>query len=617
AQGYSRLRERAGGSGEISFHDGFFLGLGLALDVFPGVTVLLYRAGRGDRRFGLGPALSQELTEQVYNNPELRRRVMERSDQGIVPLLPEEEAKFRRQAESDLRGIETMLERAEKLPAFDQVMGPVSHRPQVLEESWTLSPPAPGRSLKPFRALARNTPENRRRIAELSVGQLHQSYQKGDLSPQDVLRMILEHPLAFEGSVFSRDLRRGRLHRGLQRLAAASEARFQSGRVRPLEGVFVAVKDLFPGLDGMMRLGSKTALVQGVEPSPVVGGLVELGAIPIPMGMTAAANGGSGLNSGFGYIPHPRRPGFDPAGSSSATAYAIGLPDLPIALGIGTDTGGSVSAPAGAVGLFGFVPPAGLISTENMIPFATFLDRVGVLALHPADGLMMARLLSRLAPGDPHMRFQNPASLYQAYAERPRLAFLASLAAQASPEAYASFKRRLGDLQVGGYAAVSLGSEWNFLSEIPMRIYPYDAYTTAAFAHTNPLRENFWEPPRRTLDQNLALRIPKGVIAMRDGYYDRARRLSRRFDDLVRRKLGRGVVLVSPSAEAIPTEYLLNGKGAAALDQHDRVTMAKNRLPNWGQMVLPDPQDPRVGMAFSGELPDLMQLVKDGFRLNN
>jgi hypothetical protein len=78
----------------------------------------------------------------------------------------------------------------------------------------------------------------------------------------------------------------------------------------------------------------------------------------------------------------------------------------------------------------------------------------------------------------------------------------------------------------------------------------------------------------------------------------------------VRQKFGRGVVMASPSAEAIPTEWLLNGKGGAKLDGHDRITMAKNRITEWGQMVFPDQSDASVGVTVTGELPDMMHLLR-------
>ncbi|MCC6273452.1 MAG: hypothetical protein IT572_08295 [Deltaproteobacteria bacterium] len=580
---------------------------GLALDLSPAVTVHLYRAGRGDRDFHLGPALSQELTERHYQDPALRQIVLERLRRGVPPLSPVAERAFIRQANVDLLQVERLLRRAQKLSPLTFSAGR-SERTEVFGGAAaalpeTQPPVAFGAEARWPRA------EQRSDLAGYDLAGLRLAYAEGRLSPVGALRALVEHPAAGDGAVFPRSLDRGRLHDRLFALAEESHRRFEQGRARPLEGVLVAVKDLFPGVDGQMQLGSKTARVAGVEASPVVATLLEMGAIPVPVGMVAAASGGSGQNAGFGYVPHPRRPGFDPAGSSSATAHVVGRDDLPIAVGIGTDTGGSVSAPAGAVGVFGLVPPAGVISTRNMVPFATFLDRVGVMARAPRDAMTLARYLSRVAGEDPHQRLQNPGELYQASPTRPALVYLESLVAQASPEARVHFLQSVEAHRRQGFEVRSLGTEWDFLAEAPLLLYPFDAYVAGVFTHTNPLQRQRFDPPRRVLDENLAVRLPKGGLSLSLGFYDQARGLSQRYLELVRGKLGQGVVLVSPAAEAISTAELAAGRASPRLDGHDRITMAKNRIPEWGQMTLPAEGSPEVGLSFAGALPDLMHFT--------
>lgn len=594
--------------GETSRHPGLAsLFFGLALDVSPAVTLHLYRAGRGHRDFHLGPALSQELSERHYQDPALRQIVLERLRRGVPPLSPAAERAFIRQANVDLLQVERLLRRARKLSplSFSQGRGEIHEvfggPGAVLPE-----PPPPVRFSEGARWI---TPKQRSALAGYDLAGIRSAYAEGKLSPVGALRALIEHPAARDGAIFPRPLDRGPLSDRLFRLAEESHRRFEQGRARPLEGVLVAVKDLFPAVDGRMQLGSKTARVAGVEASPVVATLLEMGAIPVPVGMVAAASGGSGQHAGFGYVPHPRRPGLDPAGSSSASAHVVGRDDLPIAVGIGTDTGGSVSAPAGAVGVFGVVPPAGVISTRNMVPFATFLDRVGVMARAPRDAMTVARYLSRVAGGDPHQRLQNPGALYQASPTRPALVYLESLVAQASPEARVHFLQSVEAHRQQGFEVRALGAEWDFLAEAPLLLYPFDAYVAGAFTHTNPLQRQRFDPPRRVLDENLAVRLPKGGLSLSLGFFDQARGLSQRYLELVRGKLGQGVVLVSPAAEAIPTAELAAGRAGARLDGHDRITMAKNRIPEWGQMTLPAEGRPEVGVSFAGALPDLMHFT--------
>jgi len=48
-------------------------------------------------------------------------------------------------------------------------------------------------------------------------------------------------------------------------------------------------------------------------------------------------------------------------------------------LALGTDTGGSIRAPAGANGVFGNRPSLGMVSMEGVLPVSHELDTIGVL----------------------------------------------------------------------------------------------------------------------------------------------------------------------------------------------------------------------------------------------
>jgi hypothetical protein len=344
--GLEKMAKKARMGENVSAKEVFSLLLNTATQVAPGVTMALYRAGRGNRDFNLGPALSQELTEATYRDPKMAGWVLEKLERGIPRLSAVQEKEYVAQGHQDLNRVEKMLENAALLDR------PILQRSS---ESSPLTSPVPEK-IKPTAGDSQPNSLKKEWI-DFGVQDFLTLYSQGGLKPTSILKIILEHPSAKNGAIFPRSIDRGALGRKIRRLAEESDRRFENGNPRPLEGIFVAVKDLFTGIDGVMNLGSKTARVKGVGKSPVVEALLEMGAIPIPVGMVAAANGGSGLHAGFGYIPHPSRNGYDPAGSSSATAHVVGLKDLPINLGIGTDTGGSIIAPAGAVDLFGFVPP--------------------------------------------------------------------------------------------------------------------------------------------------------------------------------------------------------------------------------------------------------------------
>lgn len=93
--------------------------------------------------------------------------------------------------------------------------------------------------------------------------------------------------------------------------------------------------------------------------------------------------GGTGLYSGFGIIKNPIDESRIVAGSSSGGAVAVY--NGTCSYSIGTDTGDSVRGPANLLGLVGFKPSYGVVSRYGVMPFASSLDHVGVIANDVSD----------------------------------------------------------------------------------------------------------------------------------------------------------------------------------------------------------------------------------------
>lgn len=97
--------------------------------------------------------------------------------------------------------------------------------------------------------------------------------------------------------------------------------------------------------------------------------------------------------------PSPRNP-WDPrrttGGSSSGSAVALAAGLVPLALG--TDTGGSVRAPAAYCGLVALKPTEGRIDMRGVAPLAPTLDTIGPMARTAAD---CALLFSGLTDAKP------------------------------------------------------------------------------------------------------------------------------------------------------------------------------------------------------------------------
>jgi amidase len=112
------------------------------------------------------------------------------------------------------------------------------------------------------------------------------------------------------------------------------------------------------------------------------------------VGMTAMhelAYGITGINVGQGTPRNPVVEGAIPGGSSSGSAVAVAAGLSRIALG--TDTGGSIRAPAALCGIWGYRPTHGILPLTGCVPLAPTFDTVGAMARSGADLSTMSEVL--------------------------------------------------------------------------------------------------------------------------------------------------------------------------------------------------------------------------------
>ena len=185
-------------------------------------------------------------------------------------------------------------------------------------------------------------------------------------------------------------------------MAEASDARRARGEAGLLEGVPLAIKDLFC-TEGV-RTTAASHILESFVPqyeSTVTTNLWKAGAVMVgKTNLDEFAMGSSNMTSHFGGVENPwKREGDNrklvPGGSSGGSAAAVAAYMVPGSTG--TDTGGSIRQPASFCGITGIKPTYGRASRYGMIAYASSLDQAGPMARSAED---CALLLSAMCGPD-------------------------------------------------------------------------------------------------------------------------------------------------------------------------------------------------------------------------
>ncbi|MDO9708441.1 Asp-tRNA(Asn)/Glu-tRNA(Gln) amidotransferase subunit GatA [Paracraurococcus lichenis] len=188
--------------------------------------------------------------------------------------------------------------------------------------------------------------------------------------------------------------------------ARASDARRKEGISGPLEGVPLAIKDLFCTAGTPTTAGSRI-LGNFVPPyeSTVSGNLLRDGAVFLgKVNLDEFAMGSSNTTSAFGPVENPWSRANDPdtrlvpGGSSGGSAAAVAAR---LALGAtATDTGGSIRQPAAFCGIAGIKPTYGRCSRWGIVAFASSLDQAGPVARTVEDCAILLKSMAGFDPKD-------------------------------------------------------------------------------------------------------------------------------------------------------------------------------------------------------------------------
>jgi aspartyl-tRNA(Asn)/glutamyl-tRNA(Gln) amidotransferase subunit A len=222
-------------------------------------------------------------------------------------------------------------------------------------------------------------------LIEKSSAAIARDVRSGVTSAMEITEATLAHVEAIDGVVGSyltvlADLARA--------CAARVDERLRNGEHLALAGVPIAVKDNMCLENTRTTCGSKI-LEQWIAPytATAVARLLAAGAVPI--GKTNCdefAMGSSCENSALGVTRNPYDLTRVPGGSSGGSAAAVAAYEA--AIGLGSDTGGSIREPGAFCNLVGFKPTYGRVSRYGLIAFASSLDQIGPLTRTVEDAAL-------------------------------------------------------------------------------------------------------------------------------------------------------------------------------------------------------------------------------------
>ena len=191
-------------------------------------------------------------------------------------------------------------------------------------------------------------------------------------------------------------------------IADRLDAERKANRVRgPLHGIPVLLNDNIATADRMMTTAGSLALagVTAQRDAALVARLRAAGAVIIgKTNLSEWANirsnhSISGWSGRGGQCRNPYALDRNPCGSSSGTGAAIAANFA--AVGVGTETDGSIVCPSGANSLVGLKPTVGLVSRSGVIPIAHSQDTAGPMCRTVTDAAILLGTLAGADPSDP------------------------------------------------------------------------------------------------------------------------------------------------------------------------------------------------------------------------
>jgi amidase len=317
---------------------------------------------------------------------------------------------------------------------------------------------------------------------EKSLPELQEAMETGRVTSRELVRQYLERIDAFDQNGPKLNAMIYLNPRALEEAEALDRERAEKGPRGPLHGIPMILKDNYDARD-MPTTGSSVALAGYVPPDDgfQVRKLREAGVVFLgKSNMHELARGITTVSSLGGQTRNPYDPERNPGGSSGGTGAAIAANFG--AVGMGSDTCGSIRIPAANNNLFGLRVTQGLSSRDGILPLSHSQDVGGPIARSVID---LVTVLDATVGPDP----RDPQT---------------AVSEGKIPGSYTAFLRR------EGLSGARLGLLKNFLRTEP----PEKEVTDVVLAAAEAMKKNGAETVEVEIDGLAELLEGSGVIGL-------------------------------------------------------------------------------------------------------
>ncbi len=244
-------------------------------------------------------------------------------------------------------------------------------------------------------------------LNEVTIDQLQEQMQTGSRTSRSITELYLKRIEAIDkkGPHINAVIE---INPDALAIADDLDKQRSAGRIKgPLHGIPVLIKDNINSADSMMTTAGSLALVgnKAARDAFVVKQLREAGAVILgKTNLSEWANfrssrSTSGWSGRGGQTRNPCVLDRNPCGSSSGSGAAVAANLCAVA--VGTETDGSIIAPASMCGIVGLKPTVGLISRYGIIPISKTQDTAGPMTRTVKDAATLLGVLTGIDKEDP------------------------------------------------------------------------------------------------------------------------------------------------------------------------------------------------------------------------